>query len=424
MGDKKAMKCHVEVAVLKKNVDLQKIQSFVERFVTSGVKLKSNAIIQKPDGLEDCVEFIQFDDNIKYFKSLNETQLVYHFYKINERGAEIEILESDSNESNDEVPASNHWLLPSRDFTGLWESLIYEEGLKENILKYVETSLLFSQRKVNPNIISCNRIILLHGPPGTGKTSLCKAVAQKLSIRMSQNFKYTHLVEINSHSLFSKWFSESGKLVMKLFSRIREIVEHPQSLVCVLIDEVESIAYARSSVSGDEPRDALRVVNAVLTQLDQIRKYPNVLILTTSNLTATIDCAFIDRADIKIFIDFPTTRAIYEIYLSAIHELMRVQIIQNQSILVYDSLDNFERIDDISDCTEHELSMKLLKIAEQSIGLSGRTLRKIPFLAHSLLVENDVIVLNDFLNALKLSLQNHLKDTKALSTGTQVNGYL
>lgn len=75
---------------------------------------------------------------------------------------------------------------------------------------------------------------------------------------------------------------------------------------------------------GDEPRDALRVVNAVLTQLDQIRKYPNVLILTTSNLTATIDCAFIDRADIKIFIDFPTTRAIYEIYLSAIHELMRV----------------------------------------------------------------------------------------------------
>ena len=43
------------------------------------------------------------------------------------------------------------------------------------------------------------------------------------------------LLEINSHSLFSKWFSESGKLVMKLFDHINEIADDPQSFVCILI---------------------------------------------------------------------------------------------------------------------------------------------------------------------------------------------
>lgn len=50
---------------------------------------------------------------------------------------------------------------------------------------------------------------------------------------------------MNAHSLFSKWFSESGKLVSKLFGAITELVEEPQSLVFVLIDEVESLTAAR-----------------------------------------------------------------------------------------------------------------------------------------------------------------------------------
>lgn len=41
-----------------------------------------------------------------------------------------------------------------------------------------------------------------------GKTSLCKALAQKLSIHLNDRYKKCLFVEINSHSLFSKWFSE------------------------------------------------------------------------------------------------------------------------------------------------------------------------------------------------------------------------
>jgi SpoVK/Ycf46/Vps4 family AAA+-type ATPase len=87
---------------------------------------------------------------------------------------------------------------------------------------------------------------------------------------------------------------------MKLFRQIQELVEEQDSLVCVLIDEVESLTAARkAAVNGSEPSDAIRVVNALLTQLDQLKKFPNVLILTTSNITEAIDIAFVDRADIK-----------------------------------------------------------------------------------------------------------------------------
>ncbi|XP_075442488.1 pachytene checkpoint protein 2 homolog isoform X2 [Ascaphus truei] len=340
---------------------------------------------------------------------LRKCNVLVHIFQLNEEGPSAEKLE----EENEDLVAANHWLLPAVDFHGMWESLVYDSEVKSNLLDYVTTTLLFSDKNVDSNLIAWNRVVLLHGPPGTGKTSLCKALAQKLSIRLSCRYRYGQLIEINSHSLFSKWFSESGKLVTKMFQKIHELIDDKEALIFVLIDEVESLTAARSaSRAGTEPSDAIRVVNAVLTQIDQIKRYPNVVILTTSNITEKIDMAFVDRADIKQYIGPPSAAAIFKIYLSCVEELMKCQIIYPRQQLL--TLRDLEMIGYLENNVS-KLSLLLNDIARKSEGLSGRVLRKLPFLAHALYIQSPTATIERFLQALSLAVDKQFEERKMIS---------
>ncbi|XP_043973595.1 pachytene checkpoint protein 2 homolog isoform X2 [Gambusia affinis] len=341
---------------------------------------------------------------------LKSCDVSIHVFTLNEEGPSTLNLEED-----EDLSAANHWLLPAAEFDGLWESLVYETGVKAKLLDYVTTTIYFSDKNVDSNLISWNRVVLLHGPPGTGKTSLCKALAQKLSIRLSSRYTYGQFVEINSHSLFSKWFSESGKLVTKMFQKIQLLIDDKDALVFVLIDEVESLTAARKACqAGTEPSDAIRVVNAVLTQLDQIKRYPNVVILTTSNVTEKIDLAFVDRADIKQYIGPPSEKGIYNIYLSCLEELMKCQIIYpRQQLFTMYELETMGFVR--SEVSEH--SLKLRNIAVKSKGLSGRALRKLPFLAHALFVQTPSVTLERFLKAMCRAVDKQREEEANLING-------
>jgi len=362
--------------------------------------------------IEICIpDSLSYGHNNVIDKS--KCKMLLHVYQLHTEGASSEEIE------DEELSAASHWLLPALEFDGIWENLIFDSDVKQQLLNYATVTLLFSESGVDSNVISWNRVILLHGPAGTGKTSLCKALAQKLTIRLSDKFRYGQLIEINSHSLFSKWFSESGKLVQKMFQRIQELIDDSEALVFVLIDEVESLTAARTSaMNGSEPSDAIRVVNALLTQIDQIKRYPNVIILTTSNITGAIDLAFVDRADIKQYIGPPSTEAIYTIYFSCIMELIKKKIIINSTGGSPLDLKTLKMMR-FQDCSSTHNSLKLLDISKRSYGLSGRTLRKLPFLAMTYSGHFQLPTFPLFLEFLSKAVDKQLEDRMTLSSESQ-----
>ncbi|GAA5974715.1 hypothetical protein JCM11641_007236 [Rhodosporidiobolus odoratus] len=292
-----------------------------------------------------------------------------------------------TDEDDSDTPAASVLELPSLSLEGVWDTLIYDGDVKGKLLNYIYSTLLFSDAMVDFNVVTWNRVVLLHGPPGTGKTSLCRALAQKLAIRLSERYQTGKLIEINSHSLFSKWFSESGKLVQRLFAQVTEMVDDEGCFVVVLIDEVESLTAARAgAMSGKEPSDALRVVNALLTQLDKLKTRKNVLIMTTSNLSGAIDNAFIDRADIKQYIGLPPAAAVFWILQSCLSEIMRVGLVPPVTLHSFSSVEAYRdsgRVAADGDEQAWACSEKLYDLSHACQGLSGRTLRRLPVLAHA-----------------------------------------
>ncbi|EIN10675.1 AAA-domain-containing protein [Punctularia strigosozonata HHB-11173 SS5] len=420
---------HVEVRVAPTSTRLDTIRRLVEELLLSSFdeltcpKVLPRSLWDEQPVLASCVEhlatselsqssildsFLVFSESYVHTVSIpiDRCELDIHVYQAFEDDVFEETISADENVDSN-VSAASVCTLPNKSWEGLWDNLIYSDDIKMSLLDYIYATVVLSDARVDFNIVTWNRVVLLHGPPGTGKTSLCRALSQKLAIRLSDRYNNCRLLEINSHSLFSRWFSESGKLVQRLFASVNDMIDDEGSFVVVLIDEVESLTAARAGVAaGTEPSDALRVVNALLTQLDKLRYRPNVLVLSTSNLAKAIDSAFVDRADVVRYIDLPPAKAVYEILRSCLLEFVAKGVVNHIDIpplgqrnlwaadgsrtVVKDgmaidgeSLDSDTKTSPDPTDRSYAAARRLFSIAERCRAqkMSGRALRRLPVLA-------------------------------------------
>jgi pachytene checkpoint protein 2 len=245
-------------------------------------------------------------------------------------------------------------MLPDRDFMAQWDAVIVETSQKDRLLS--QAILNFTLReKVNRSNLPLHGLIVLHGPPGTGKTSLARGLASRTAeaiVNLGQ-FRY---IEVEPHALTGAALGKSQRAVRDLLGQtVAEQAE--RGPLIVLLDEVETLAADRGRMSMDaNPIDVHRATDAVLAQLDQLAaKYPHLLFIATSNFTRAVDGAFLSRADLIENIGMPGPEACRAILQSAVEELARA----------------FPATGRIPQVAEFE------RAAKYCIGLDGRRIRKL-----------------------------------------------
>jgi AAA+ superfamily predicted ATPase len=137
--------------------------------------------------------------------------------------------------------------------------------------------------------------VILHGPPGTGKSHLAKALASELDVPA---------VLLSGADIQSKWINESASKVNDLFSEAEQVAVNKGGAL-VFVDELDSVLQQRGS-GGSSHAEDMKVVNEFLTHLENTDSNNIVFIGATNRLQELDDAGTRPgRIDTKIKIGKP-----------------------------------------------------------------------------------------------------------------------
>jgi pachytene checkpoint protein 2 len=258
--------------------------------------------------------------------------------------------------------------LPNAEFEAAWGTIVLPDDAKQRLARHAAATLKLRAAGIPFESLPLHGITLLLGPPGTGKTTLGRGLANRVAT-VAKSLGSFVFIEVDPHALMSSSHGRSQKAVEQLFSEsIGECAMHGPTIV--LLDEVETLAADRGKLSIESnPIDVHRAVDAVLTSVDRLaRDYPNLLFIATSNVPDVVDEAFTSRADVVHTFALPDIEA-------------RAQILRTTVEAIAIKFPGARRvIDDGS----------VRRAAEAAEGLDGRRLRKLVAAATAMRAESRV----------------------------------